>query len=287
MSDFPKDKYKAFTLIELLVVIATIGLLSSVVLVSLKGTRGKAQIAKGLDFSNSIQNVLGVDAVGIWNFETIETGNIVLDGSGYGNHGTVNGATLVAGMEQLGNALSFDGVNDYVGIINESNFDMTTNLTLEAWINIDGGATVNSGIIEKYEAYQIMFQNSANKIFYRRSIVGDLYPTWQESNTVISRGQWHHLVMTYDATQLKLYINGSIDKITNLSGSLNNSVYPVRIGYSYTTPSYAKGIIDEVRIYNQALTTAQIKSQYHAGLDRLLVKGLISGEEYKQRLVKD
>ncbi|MDO8436136.1 MAG: type II secretion system protein, partial [bacterium] len=58
-------KKKAFTLIELLVVIAIIGLLASIILVSLKGTREKARIAKSLDFSQRINHALGAYAVGI------------------------------------------------------------------------------------------------------------------------------------------------------------------------------------------------------------------------------
>ncbi len=100
---------KAFTLIELLVVIAIVGLISSIVLVNLKGTREKARIAKALDFSHTIQHTLGAYAVGIWRFE--EIGDTALDSSGYGNHGTITGATHTNGI--LGSALSFDG-NDWV-----------------------------------------------------------------------------------------------------------------------------------------------------------------------------
>lgn len=79
---------KSFTLIELLVVIAIIGLLSSIVLVNigLPGQRQKARIAKTLEFSSSIQNALGSEAVGIWTFD-----NNAFDTSGYGNNGTIYG----------------------------------------------------------------------------------------------------------------------------------------------------------------------------------------------------
>ncbi|MEA3295592.1 MAG: prepilin-type N-terminal cleavage/methylation domain-containing protein, partial [Patescibacteria group bacterium] len=87
---------KAFTLIELLVVISIIGLLSSIVLVSTKGIREKARLAKAQKFDSSIQHALGANAVGIWRFEE-GTGTTAHDESGYGNDGTIHGATFDIG----------------------------------------------------------------------------------------------------------------------------------------------------------------------------------------------
>jgi len=125
-----------FTLIELLIVIAVIGILSGIVMVSFDGAKDKARIAKSLQFSNSVQNAIGVDMVGRWNFEKIEGGKVI-DTSGYGNDGVVHGATLVPGLEQLGNALSFDGVDDYVDCGNDASLNVTNAITIEAWIRPD------------------------------------------------------------------------------------------------------------------------------------------------------
>ena len=91
---------KSFTLIELLVVIAVIGLLTSIVMVSMKGTRGKAKITKGLQFSQSINHALGAHAVGIWDFNDHDTPGVANDRSGYANHGTITGATYIGGGER-------------------------------------------------------------------------------------------------------------------------------------------------------------------------------------------
>lgn len=134
-------KDKSFTLIELLVVIAIMGLLSSIVLVNLKGTREKARIAKILEFSQSVNHALGAYAVGIWRFEEGQ-GSTAYDSSGYGNNGKLGDGTCTPGFGNcpnwttgiLGYALSFDGTDDYVQVVHSASLNITSAITLEAWV---------------------------------------------------------------------------------------------------------------------------------------------------------
>ena len=95
---------KGFTLIELLVVIAVIGLLSSIVLISLGSARKKARIAAGLQFSANVHHGLGAYAVGMWEFNGDGT-----DSSGLGNNAIITGANFVADTPTgNGSALEFN-----------------------------------------------------------------------------------------------------------------------------------------------------------------------------------
>ena len=128
-------KQKSFTLIELLVVIAIIGLLASIVIVNLAGTRGKASIARGLQFSQSVHHALGSEAVGIWSFDE-GSGATAYDASGYGNNGTLYNFASPHGWttdtpSNTGYALSFDGVDDYVSLPSMK----PQYFTISLWVN--------------------------------------------------------------------------------------------------------------------------------------------------------
>lgn len=262
-------KQKSFTLIELLVVIAIIGLLASIVLVSMRGVRSKARIAKNLEFSQSVQHVLGAYAVGMWSFESIESGSQVIDGSGYNNHGTVNGATLVPSLDQLGNALLFDGANDYVDAGNDTSLSPTSVLTAEAWLRpISVGGNVP--IIAKgkdTEQYLITISDT-NKFRAHIRTTGGWQ--WSDGDITPAANTWYHVVMTYDGSTLRLYVNGVLDISTGFGNSISYSMTnsSLRIGAMVGYPNYMSGRIDEVRIYNRALSTAEIQKHYAAGLDR-------------------
>jgi prepilin-type N-terminal cleavage/methylation domain-containing protein len=109
-------KDKAFTLVELLVVVAVLALLASIVFSNLTGAREQAKISNALSFQSNMHNLLGADLVGWWNFDE-DTGNIAKDSSGYGNDGTIVGATRVDGVPGTnGKALEFNGSNSYVDL---------------------------------------------------------------------------------------------------------------------------------------------------------------------------
>ena len=127
-------KQRAFTLIELLVVIAIIGMLASIVLVSMKGSREKADFAKAQSFASQASHALGAYAEGIWKFE--ETATPSKDSSGYGNDGTwvggVSGKTAAECDLGFGGCLGLDGTG-YVTLPTTYEYNKTA--TYSVWFN--------------------------------------------------------------------------------------------------------------------------------------------------------
>ncbi len=275
-------KNKAFTLIELLVAISIIGLLSSIVLVSLKGTREKAKIAKSLEFSHSIQHVLGSEAVGIWSFDE-GSGTTAQDSSGYGNTGTIYGGASytpdtphsIVGTGTGKYALSFDGVDDWVDI-DVSNYDYERTTVL--WINPNDKE--DQILIRRAHCDGVYFSDGNLKHAIKRADHANA--ALSMSLDGINTGQWNFIATSVNlkTSTAKIVINGEI-KIQNISlddtfqlmsgggtedfiaGAASLNTCPMT---SDTT--WFNGKIDEVRIYNQALTQAEIQKHYVEGLER-------------------
>jgi len=268
-----------FTLLELLIVMALIGLISSIVLVSFPRVVERANIAKGLHFSGQIRAGLGYYAVGIWDFNEIEAGNKVHDSSGNNNHGTVYGATLVKSIPELGYALSYDGINDYVDCGN--NFDLH-DFTIEAWVYPSGNIGLYRMIVGRRQIgqnYQFYFSIDPTErlraIVYNPSYFGDTF------DTVLNQSQWYHVVLVYrdgEGNKMSAYVNGNKEstEFTN-PGTLVKTNSKVCIGKDSPGSIYKfNGSIDEVRIYNQALSEAKIQKHYAEGAKR---HGLVFSEK--------
>ena len=272
------EREKSFTLIELLVVIAVIGLISSIVLVSLKGTTQKARIAKVLEFSHSINHVLGAYAVGIWSFNE-GSGTTARDASGYGNHGTIHGASYtsdtphaIVGVGEGKWALSFDGVNDVVTVPNFGTQIPSKEITIETWVKPDVG-TGHDDLICTDPFEPGGSSNRMNVHFPWDSTIcwqfgkpfQGVYPTLDSSWV----GVWGHYVFTasYSRGVMKIYRNG----VEVGTGSFTNPYDPttqatLRIGGRADFPF--QGGVDEVRIYNRVLTAAEIQKHYAEGLEK-------------------
>ncbi len=261
-------KNKSFTLIELLVVIAIIGLLSSIVLVNMKGTRDKARIAKGLEFSQSVNHALGAYAVGIWRFdEGIDT--IAYDSSGYGNNGTINGASYTTGI--LGTALSFNGVNDYVNAGNDASLDAVEEITISLWVKWVGnaGGAAYAQVVTRPPNLRLWVYDTRQILWTVDGATGGSHYLISTNDTAgkVTNSGWTHVVATFDTSDtLKIYLNGVLNnstagptQITGISG------VNLRIGAYYGS---FNGLIDDVRIYTQALSTSEIQKHYAEGLER-------------------
>jgi len=273
--NFGRQNLGGFTLIELLVVIAVIGMLSSIVLVSMKGAREKAKIAKGLEFSHSIQHVLGSEAVGIWTFDDCPAGT-ANDSSGYRNNGTIYGASCtsdtphaIVGTGTGKYALSFDGVDDYVNLGNPPSLQITGNQTIEMWLYPYSFGARRNPYSKAYGGEGTITQETNGTVNYYYGTCGGNCSPYQgfTMTSSINVNEWTHLVLVRDLTNMKLgwYKNGKKTNEVNASySSATPSNLNAYIGKGYVSNYH--GLIDEVRIYSQALTAMEIQKHYVEGL---------------------
>jgi len=260
-----KHFHRGFTVLELLIVIAIIGILSSFLFISYQGHREKAKLSNTMQWAKSIHSELGAYAVGGWSFDVI-SGNTVLDDSGNGNNGTIYGATQVDGI--IDKALSFDGVDDYVLIPSIPNLK-PSNITISLWVKTNEDTSVESwnGII--LGAYGGGYSNGwrildhLNRPLFQMNF-GDANPRSYYGD-ILGVGKWVHIVATYDHQYMRLYQNGKqvgtpLAETRDINWSASGDL---RIGFAQ---SYFNGSIDDVRIYKEPFTQAQIQQLYAQGL---------------------
>ncbi|MEW5805435.1 MAG: LamG-like jellyroll fold domain-containing protein [Patescibacteria group bacterium] len=206
--------------------------------------------------------------VGYWTFDE-GTGTTAYDYSGNNNTGTLtNGPTWQTSTNcKKGGCLLFDGVDDYVMASDSPSLDITPNFSTGAWIKADLFPTFSS-ILSK------AFQGSATTFNYGfwsysggtvRGAIGDgINYNLGDYSSSLSTGQWYYVIFTVDGSKLKLFINGQLDRSTlqTVTPAVNN--YNVYIGSDSSNSYRFDGTIDEVRIYNRALSEAEIKAIYEA-----------------------
>ncbi|MDP2695771.1 MAG: LamG domain-containing protein, partial [bacterium] len=214
--------------------------------------------------------------VGYWSFDgQYVSGTSVTDQSVNSNTGTLtNGVVATGGVS--GQAMSFDGVDDYVTVGDVLDFNYTEARTFEAWVKTNT-ATGEQNIISKndinspYSGWRVEFFNQQIKAQYLYSYPGN-YLSVITNDNLISIGQWYHVVVTYNNKVIKIYLN-SVEKATtiqanNLTSSIDNAI-PVNIGSRHNGNENFNGLIDDVRVYNYARTPEEIRLDYNAGFAAL------------------
>ncbi|MBN1182348.1 MAG: PD40 domain-containing protein, partial [Bacteroidales bacterium] len=196
------------------------------------------------------------------------------DASGNGNNGTVSGATLTT--DRFGNensAYHFAGnssVSHYIEIPDDESISNLSRFSISVWINEDGNATDDGGIVWKFWDGVNGEYGIQSYITPQTYGVGIYQTNRLFSKEKIAFNQWRHLVSTWDGNTIKLYIDGVLDTSTiYINSSTGNSGDPLYIGIKGAPERYNSkdfnGDIDDVRLYNRAIIESEIDSLYHIG----------------------
>ena len=194
--------------------------------------------------------------VGAWGFNA-GSGTTAADSSGQGNNGVVNGATWTTGG-RYGGGLVFDGVNDRVDVANTASLALSGGMTIEAWVNpttTTGWCSVVVKERPKGRAYSLYASNAASRPSSYLRLKSDVSIAGPSALPI---GVWSHLVTTFDGTTHRLYVNGTQVAAVASSGKLSQSGQPLRFGGNTVFSEWFSGTLDEIRIYNRALTPAEI-----------------------------
>lgn len=198
------------------------------------------------------------------------------DASGNNHHGTLFGPTRTA--DRFGNpnsAYSFDGIDDYI-VVENSELLNPENISISCWyktISFEGDG--NNGIVEK------AFTSHVSPHYqYHLGVTGDLYTYSSVARFAIDIsigstdrrlhteehfwdvGEWYFLCATYDGISYKLFVNNILIDEMTISGSVDNFGQDLYIGRLGNRPAFTPGVIDDVRIYNRALTEDEIDVFY-------------------------
>ena len=201
-------------------------------------------------------------------------GTTAADSSGNNNTGTLNGATWTT-AGKIGNALFFNGTSAYVDLGNAVTLQLTGSMTLSAWINSAAFPGNDAVIVSKKASGELGYQLDTTVDTGPRTIrikftdaTGSV--TSRYGATVLQLNQWYHVAGVYDAQAqtLNAYLNGVLDNGTLLgtvTSTQLNSPLNVNIGRRPGASGYEfNGTIDEVRIYNRALSQAEIQADMNA-----------------------
>src|SRR5271166_172862 len=202
------------------------------------------------------------------------SGTTANDSSGNGNTGTIANATWVPG--KYNSALKFTGAtNSMVTISDSASVNLTTGMTLEAWVN---PSSLSNSLGGNWDAaISKDHQNSSNDISYAlyaatgtgtapavHILVGST-DYGAQGTSVLSLNTWTFLAATYDGTTLKMYVNGTLVGSQTVAGSIFTTTDPLHIGGDWDSEMFT-GSIDNARIYKAALTPSQITTDMNTGV---------------------
>ncbi len=199
-----------------------------------------------------------------------------------GNNGALEGNAIASAPGVVGTSFFFDGTNGYVQISDAPELD-PTNLTISAWVNFRSLDSQGSGGSPAGDQYLVFKQNTRNSSFEgydlskTRLSGGDRFRFLIASasgqsleidgSTLLTTGVWYHVAAVRGSNFTQIYVNGQLDAQGSVSFAQNYGTLPLYFGTSGQTfwDHKLNGYLDEVALYNRALSSTEIAAEYAAG----------------------
>ena len=189
-------------------------------------------------------------------------------GLGGGKSATSSGTSGGGGAFSNENSISLDGTDDFINCGNDSSL-APANITVSAWVKASGSIAAFNYILAKggarYGSYFLRYTSSNNFIAWV-GFASAAFKTVTSSSATLT--DWNHVVFTYDQSNFKIYVNAGTPQTTAETRAIDyaqdgTSSTDFEIGRTpYGYPAPAEGLIDEVAIFNSALSAAQISNIY-------------------------
>lgn len=206
------------------------------------------------------------------------------DESGNGNNGTVNGAILAVDRNGNSNgAYHFDGIDDYISVAHNQSLAITGDITLHAIFRSEGhnGISNHQTIINKrtggYWPYNLSI--CYNSYAEKQVLSGRRNPgapnDYKYSSDSISINQWEVWTITIQSDTIRFYRNGAVDTVQYFTLSAVDYAAELlfgRIGLNETLPEFFKGDIDDIGIWNRALSFQEVSLLYSGCIDSILTE---------------
>jgi hypothetical protein len=210
--------------------------------------------------------------IGFWTLDESDIdGDTVKDVFGDTDGTIVGDPETVAG--QIEEGMKFDGVEDRVEIPKSLMVGLES-FTIECWFNYENSSNwrwmVGGGPEWNYGLGMCIYSGSNIVRYHLKTDKGSFYSG--NGTTSLNPGDWYHIAYTYDGKTVTSYVDGELDFLQLLSGVVQIDPTTLAIGAGYWNNSeYFVGIIDEVRIYDRALTEDEVKRNYEVRFNTIAV----------------
>lgn len=207
-------------------------------------------------------------------FDETSGSSTAADATGNGHNGTlVNAITATAWVTGVaGNALQFDGVDDYLDVPDDAALDFGTgDFSVSFWVNKRATSSSNSnnwgvtkwqsgGATPGQNEWMISLSSSGNNDNPRFAIESGTTTFTTSSPDAVSLNSFHHLVGVRSGGSMLLYVDGVLKAVNNTLGTsvINNVGRDLRVANSGINNFYTNGVFDDLQLYNQALTDGGI-----------------------------